>query len=351
MDERLVRRYLLGELAEEERQRLEERLLTDDDFYDAFTALEDGVEEDLIDEYVDGELSGPAHETFSHVLMSTPERVEKLKLVRDLRARAPAPAVSAARAASGVVAGHEAGRGPRRGRFALLGVFQNPWVGLSCAAALLLAVSCSAWLVIRSNRLEAEVRRLQAREQAPRPEGAGPREEVDRLRSRNEELADSLRRSEEQRSGLERELASLKTREDAAAKPGKDSTPAGGPAIFSLFLPATRRGVVVEEKEHVLTLPAGATPAAARARLVLGVRDVDPKDYKNFWATVGKRSGPEVWRSDRVKVSVKGRTGRAILLVPSELLPEGVYVAELNGLSVDGETEPISYVSFRVVRK
>lgn len=334
IDVSLVRRYLLGELAEDERELLEQRLLTDDDFYETFTALEEGVEDELIEEYADGELRGTARENFSHVIMSTPTRVEKLKLVKDLKGRVvPATAPTSWWQ-----------RPP-------LNIFHNPRVGLSCAAVLLLLLFSLVWLVVRSNRLEARIGDLQARVRPEQPPDAGLKEELERLRGSNEELAESLRRAEAQRGDLEQELTSLKKR-DVAAVPEKVSPPARRTSVFSLFLPATQRSGTGEERERVLTLPAGAPPAA-RASLILGVENLDAKDYKNFSATVSKKDGPPVWKSDRVRVSAnrRSRKGRAALQVPVSLLPDGVYVVELNGLTVDDETDPLSYVSFRVTRK
>src|SRR2546423_1418154 len=85
INEQVVKKYLLGELAEREREQIEERLLTDDSFYATLTALEDEVEDELIEQYLDGELTPPQREHFERVLLHTPERAEKLRLLKDLK--------------------------------------------------------------------------------------------------------------------------------------------------------------------------------------------------------------------------------------------------------------------------
>ena len=56
--EQIMRKYLLGVLSEEERERIEQNMLTDDGFYEDFLPLEDMVEDDLIDQYLNGDLTG-----------------------------------------------------------------------------------------------------------------------------------------------------------------------------------------------------------------------------------------------------------------------------------------------------
>lgn len=344
IDERLVRRYLLGELAEEEREGLEQRLLTDDGFYETFAALEEVVEDELIDQYADGELTDAEHESFTRLLESNLERAEKLRLVRDLREHVVPVAVSEDSARAGRDMRHRTGR-PRLFAF---NVFQNPLVGLSCAAALLLAVLCGVWLLIKSNRLETELRQLRAREQYTPNRDPGLQRELGALRARNEELTNSLRRSEEQRAGLEQQVASLKT------SPRQPPVPPGGAnprepraAIFSLILSPTRRGAAAGEGVKVLTLP----PGAARARLVLGVEGIDPKDFQSYEAVVESRAGATVWRASKLSVRVRRGRGQVVLLLPAELLPEGQYLVELNGVSSDGTVEPVGSYSFQVKTK
>jgi CHAT domain-containing protein len=80
-DEGHLRRYLLGELNEEEQQAVEEKLLEDDGLFDSVLAAED----ELIDEYVDGALSPGERESFEGLFLSVPERQRKLSFAMALR--------------------------------------------------------------------------------------------------------------------------------------------------------------------------------------------------------------------------------------------------------------------------
>ena len=79
-DERL-RAYLLGELREDERLRLDQRLLTDDDVAERVRL----VEAQLIDEYVAGELDARAAEVFQTHFLKTDARREQVRLTSALK--------------------------------------------------------------------------------------------------------------------------------------------------------------------------------------------------------------------------------------------------------------------------
>jgi hypothetical protein len=78
-DERLVD-YLLGRLSDEEAQRYDERSIADDEFV---WRLRD-VENDLIDAYVRGLLTGETCARFRTVYMASPRRRERVMFARTL---------------------------------------------------------------------------------------------------------------------------------------------------------------------------------------------------------------------------------------------------------------------------
>jgi hypothetical protein len=77
----LIRQYLLGQLAEEEQQAIEQRLLTED----ALFAELEVTEGELFDEYVANELTPADRKWFERYFLSTPERQRELKFAAGLR--------------------------------------------------------------------------------------------------------------------------------------------------------------------------------------------------------------------------------------------------------------------------
>src|SRR5215471_18419867 len=130
----LIRRYILRELAEEEQQRIEERLMTDDAFFERLKIAED----ELVDEYLGGELPHGERERFELSFLTTPEGRQQISFntafnryvseAAASRRPQPAPAPS-----------------PRRGTFASMLAFLSGHGGFAtgalAAACLLLIVS------------------------------------------------------------------------------------------------------------------------------------------------------------------------------------------------------------------
>ena len=84
-------RYLLGEMEEPELLVIENRLMSDSNFFAEVRALED----ELIDSYLNGELSGPQEKRFREQFLVTAKRREQLQfaqaLRRHLRENGPGP--------------------------------------------------------------------------------------------------------------------------------------------------------------------------------------------------------------------------------------------------------------------
>jgi hypothetical protein len=80
-EEKMFRRYLLGELDEDEQERIEERFITDRDFKERSLMTED----ELVEDYLAGELSEAEKELFVGHFLSTPEQRRKLRIVGSLK--------------------------------------------------------------------------------------------------------------------------------------------------------------------------------------------------------------------------------------------------------------------------
>src|SRR2546423_7598348 len=75
-----MREYLLGGLSHEVLRRVEERLMTEDGFFEELLL----VEEELMDEYVGGQLSSDERRRFERHFLSTPERHGQLRFAQAL---------------------------------------------------------------------------------------------------------------------------------------------------------------------------------------------------------------------------------------------------------------------------
>lgn len=87
-DDELLRRYLLGTLPEEEADRLEARLLAEDELFE----LSEAIEADLLAACDRGELAPEERERVLRRLASSPQGRERFALASSLNAEAQAPA-------------------------------------------------------------------------------------------------------------------------------------------------------------------------------------------------------------------------------------------------------------------
>src|SRR4029453_16539452 len=78
-DDELVR-YFLGELSDEDTERLDERSLADDDFAARLRLVED----DLVDAYAAGRLAGERLKRFESFYLASPRRREKTAFAKRL---------------------------------------------------------------------------------------------------------------------------------------------------------------------------------------------------------------------------------------------------------------------------
>jgi hypothetical protein len=140
-DAQLLNRYLLEDLGGEERERLEEDYLSEDDLYMKLQVAED----ELIAAYVQGELSRSEHAKFERAYLTNPHRRRKVEATRELL---------------NYIAGTTP---PAPGLIASL--LQRPegggwWRPVYAVAGLLLFAVCCAllsWLLIERRRMQGEL--------------------------------------------------------------------------------------------------------------------------------------------------------------------------------------------------
>src|SRR5688572_19304652 len=68
-DHEVTRRYLLGQLTDDEQQKLEERLLSEDDFFQEVELTKD----ELAQEFASGELTGKERKWLQENFLASPE--------------------------------------------------------------------------------------------------------------------------------------------------------------------------------------------------------------------------------------------------------------------------------------
>src|SRR5687768_12864644 len=77
-DHDITRRYLLGQLTDDEEQKLEERLLSEDDFFQEVELTKD----ELAQEYASGELTAKERKWLQENFLASPEGKQRHEFAR-----------------------------------------------------------------------------------------------------------------------------------------------------------------------------------------------------------------------------------------------------------------------------
>ena len=328
-----VRRYLLGQLAEDEQSVLEERFISDREYLKEVEA----AERDLIDEYVGGNLSAGERKHFEKLFFASERRRQKVAFARALK-KSLQP-----RAALGEPADSRAqvGRGARSKSFFGFLHGPRPAFSFSVAAIALLFLIGAVWLVVQTTRLRGRLVQLETERQEKQQREGELQRQVAEQGKLNEDLSLRLEREQEERARAQELIAQL---ERERQQQQTDNQTQGGkrqpspPVAAFLLLPGAVRG---GQGPQVLSIPAGTQTV----RLRLSLEDADTAQSFRAEVRRGSADGEVIWGAGVVRAS-QTRTGRAAALsLPARLLTPGSYSAVL--LDASGNVQNIYPFSAR----
>jgi hypothetical protein len=319
----VIRRYLLGEIAEQDRNVIEVRLLTDPLYFNQLVR----VEEELTDQYVRSELSQHEREMFENHFMNAPERREDVAFAHALRRYVSSEAI-----------GRTVASGPRAWTAFLTDrnlrwrVAKNAY--LACAA-LILAVAV-AWLLIETARLQRRLSEVVAERAESRRLEQELKRRLDEQRSRGEDLARQLEISRSLLAQLDREIAGLSK--------AAGSTQAEAGVVSLALIPGLGRDAVDTAQPRKAIL----SPGAKRLRLELGTDHPVPARYR---AEVLTADGDLVWSQNALR-DRPIKIGKAVVItLPVSLIRGNAYLVTLSGAAADDKYEILGAYYFEIIRK
>ncbi len=313
-NDQFLTRYLLGELSEAERMRLEERLFADDEYFEQLSA----VEYDLIDEYVRGELAPPEREVFERTFLTSPGRRQRVEFARSVLKTI---AEAAAEKPAGVMEARQESAPWWRFRQT------SPALPFGLVTMLLAAVGIGTWLTIERRHLQTDLAQLQVERRNWQQQEDALRQEMAERRDREEGLTKQLQREQSERARLEQELA--------VKGPSK-------PTFLAFVLSSLARDPG-EPKE--LVIPSNIPTIQLKIDLEEG------DHYQTHRAVLQTAEGHEILNQTGLSARrISG--GKAVILsVPVRVLTPGDYELQLRGLVASGTSEDIGYYYFRVIKK
>jgi hypothetical protein len=322
-DEMLIRLYLLGELTDRQRERVEQQLMTDSQYFSLFLK----TEESLIDEYVKGELSTDEREPFETHFLSAPERRDKLEFAKSL-SRYIAEAKTG-KSADMAAADSEAA-GSRKA------IFWPRLIHGRAATALMiittLALIASAIILLTENaRLRERIVEQHANLNQSEEE---LRQRLGEQTERNEELARQLEQSQNELSRIEQEMARVKQENGRH----RESDASG---IASLILAP---GSVRDKGQ---TYRVDLTNNIQRLRLELKLQE---ENYEGYSVEVQTVEGKSIWREDNLRARQRGSEKTIVTTLPARKLLEGDYLVTLSGAVAGRGYEEVATYFFTILR-
>jgi len=319
-DDKTIAQYLLGFLSETEAERFDKLSVTDDQFADALRI----AEKDLVDAYVQGELTGPDRDRFKTYYLSSPLRRSNVEFAQAFRVWAEQNAVAELRPESL----DELRK--KRGWFAAFGFFSAPRLAWGLAIAALLLFVAGGLLVFQNLRLRQQINQTQARQEELRQREQELQKEIDAQHSSNAQTEQELARVRDERERLEQELNDAQ----AASPSGK-----GGIVSLNLAPPMRAAGQI-----HTISIPPGTNLVAAQLQL-------EAADYSAYRvALVNPADGRALWQSGNLKARTKGDRKMISVKFPAHLLKSQNYSLRVSGVAAGGASEIVSDYSFKVMK-
>lgn len=342
-----LRHYLLGELGEEARWAVEERLFLDGDYLLRLQAQED----ELLDAYVYGDLAPGERDRVETELLSRPGRREDLKFAHALRdyldaevgEAAPLPAADSA----------PASLPPRKTSFPFLPAFfgRHPAAAFALAAAAFVLLALVVWQVSEAGRRRQNAPLAHA--PTPTPGQGAPDERRPPQGSQDERASAGGgaegrpvgQRPNPPRPPLVENGSRVGGRQTPTRTPqhGRPAPLEGGRpslAVTVLLLPTS----VVRGGDEGKVVELSSEVGAVNLQLpIFGEDEV----YSIYRATL--RSGGKTVRSwSDLKSTVTASDNIVQVRVPAELLRGQSYEITLAGVAGNGRAEELRTYSFRV---
>ena len=351
LDARL-RQYVLGELDEERRGELEERLIVEPDLFERLGPTED----ELLEDYLENVLTPKERVAFERHFLTNEDRRWQLGFVRLMKEHSSSMASGAtegghvsladpiverlshsatANTIVGGVSTIEARGEPkvvswaslvRRARF----VGRSPMWSAALAASLVVFLAGSSWFVVRERSVGQELGRLRA----------------------EHELEQAERRDFQMRlESLSAQAQALQTELDAARRLSGTLGIGDVPEpVHETLLPARQAPPVFVLATGLLRSGGSMTRIAipADAPLIRLRLELRGNDYPFYRAVIYDAQAEELWAQSQLTARADDRGAAVTIVLPSKLLPRGDYQLVLSGLERGQQPERVAVYTVRV---
>lgn len=309
--------YLLGSLPESETEAFDELSFIDDDFNDRLNV----VEKDLIDAYIQNELTGETLEKFENHYLTTPLRREKVEFAKTLQVYAK----------NKVTVKNEQNEQDKLGFFTFIGNLfsgQKMQLGFAVTAILLLIVG-GFWIFTS-------------------------RKQPDILTQKTPATTATPTKNINQNNQIETAIDENKNVSPPTTPTPKPTATVTLPPIPSPSISPTITQPIIAS--FVLTPPlrSGQTQTLPLSKQITTVSiqlQLEADDYTVYQVSLVNQAGKTLRQSGKLIAKNQGNNKVLNLNFPAQIFTNGFYSLSVTGIKADGASEIISDYPFRAVIK
>lgn len=299
-NEQTFRRFLLGEMTEEERSVFEEKFVADEDLFSALLVVED----ELIEAYTRGFLSEKERTLFEKNFLTTTRRRERVSFTQSMLGTLTAKQIESKKTS-------EQSESHSYVWQSVLAFFAHPYARFATAFAFIIIAFIALWFLVKNQKPEQ-----QANQNPPKVE---PTVNPSPQTPNNNTPPDIAHDNKNQN----------------APNVNQNTPPA---TIVTVILSAG--GIRSGGSTQQLNL--SNDTKTARLQLL-----IESTDYKTYRAEILNADGQVIFRTNELKPQKKSVTAT----VPAASLKNGDYIIKLYGQTADSASESVADYSLRIIHK
>lgn len=303
-----IRRYLLGELPEAELLQVEDRLMTEDGFYDKIAI----VEEELIEDYLRDALPADDRRQFETSFLSLPAARDHLAFSKELRELALRKAPSVIWQAEKT---DRASFQPNRLHTFLTRHLQP--VTYAVIVSMLALIVTGSWLAYRLWQLQRQVNQVRGEQAASQDSTDALLLRIAELQAANEKMAQEMEAERQHSASIEQQLMALSQERNET----RSTTADAHASLAALLFPGQLRG-----RKEMKKLSLSSTVSRVQFSLV-----VTAGRSGQYRATLNDAEGKPVWSQDGLRLTGAANQRVLQVIIPASSLPPGAYEFVVSG--------------------
>jgi hypothetical protein len=331
-DEELIRRYLLGDVTQKEKDDIQDRLFLDSMFLDHLLIIED----ELTNDYLLDKLTSDKRMRFEEYFLRAPERRRRLRVSKQLKELA-SPVKDKPTIAPNRI----------RQRVAWKWLFLNPRLAISVIMIIFSVVLL--WLLRDRQILKSRIAELRSQQDSQQEYLISAQQGLANEQAENQELRKRVQDEQQKVSSLKAQIELLdesQTRQTLRIAKQRRSQIDNSEQLISTTKP--------NELWPDQTRDSGKTNIVRikpTVKQVLLQLNLEEDKYKSYMVETRNADNERIWRKTGIKAKQISSGKALIVKIPAQILTTGDYIIMVRGAKVGDRSTRINSYQFKVEKE